>query len=125
MVPGIYLFGLHTRLLVGGKASFVFFLLTVVLLVAGIQYLLNFGVSKYSLGIFFIAATPLIHFLLFKLLFNYFVRKFGRPPRDVYMNWQSGLVWDRAFAFVVFLGLIFTSQGLIGYFHWGIALANG
>lgn len=125
LVPGIYMFRLHNWLLVGGKASSIFSVFTALLLAVGLINIFVIGVSKYSLGLLFIAASPFIHLNFFKFLFHCFVRKFGRPPEDVYMNWQTGLAWDRAFFLAIFLGSIYFSFSLIGYFHWGLNLSNG
>ncbi|AUD78184.1 hypothetical protein CW740_02585 [Kangiella profundi] len=120
LVPSIYMLNLHTSLLVGGKATKAFDAFTIILLFLGIAYLIWQGLSKYTIGVLCIAASPLIHSQIFKVCFRAFVKKFGRPPKDVYLNFRSGLFWDRAFAICVSLGCIYISWSLVFYFHWEV-----
>ena len=61
--------------------------------------------SLFKLGIAS-GIAPIICFVIYAVLVNAFIKKFGRAPTDVTFNWGEGLIWDRGFAFTVTGGFI-------------------
>ena len=55
----------------------------------------------------FVVLTPLVVFWVYAFAKNIFVQRLGRSPENVAFNFQSGLIWDRVFAYVVTLGFFF------------------
>jgi len=56
-------------------------------------------------NIFFIFLIfPLISILIYRGMFLFYAKIFGRPPVDTFFNWNSGLMSDRIFniGFVLF-----------------------
>ena len=60
-----------------------------------------FGLVR--LNVAFIFALPLFQLPLAAVAFLTFGRLMNRPPRDVWFNWTSGLLWDRLLAVYMFM----------------------
>ena len=48
--------------------------------------------------------APLMSLALYRVTRKLFLLKFRREPRDTFMDWSSGLAWDRVFNIVYFAG---------------------
>lgn len=46
---------------------------------------------------------PLVSLLLFRLFRRHFLTRYGREPRDTFLNWESGMGADRVFNIVYFV----------------------
>jgi hypothetical protein len=71
--------------------------LSIILFIIGIA-LHHMGVSQHSASEALL--IPLVSIVIFRLLRKGFVMRMNREPKDTAYNWQSGLLWDRIFAFL-------------------------
>ena len=121
LVPGIFTFNLHEKLLIELPYSRVSLVLFGLLGLFALGFAWQESFDRYSLGLLVAFASPILHAWLFRRLFTAFTKRFGRKPIDVVFNWSPGLFKDRAFAMVFVLGALFLSMAGVGCFHWGIA----
>ena len=67
--------------------------------------LLGIALTIFQIGknnLYLSLATPLFSFSIYRILFNFFLRKFKRPPIDTAYNWTPGLFYDRLFNIIYF-----------------------
>ena len=102
-LPGLFMLGAYS-FLPGGKHSLK--TLAALLAIAGASWSLWFAGALTTWGAAIIAA-PLLQFAVISAAYRIFVWRCGRPPRDVSLNWEPGLVADRAYAIIMTLAPIF------------------
>ncbi|XOV87372.1 MAG: hypothetical protein ACFHX7_20855 [Pseudomonadota bacterium] len=120
LVPSIYIFRIHHRLLLNGTLSTYFASACSIAAALGLLVATFSGFSQLSLAAVVVLASPLFQLAFFRYLFGAFVSKFAREPVDVAYNFASGLAADRAFAFAIVLGSIYVSFGAFAFFIWGV-----
>lgn len=86
------------------------------LLIAG-----QHGFERAYLGLAVAMASPLAHSVLLRRSHAWFVRRYGRPVKNVSFNWRRGLIRDRVFAISFCLSCTLGSMALVGCFIWGTA----
>ena len=57
--------------------------------------------------------TPIVQFSFAAISYHLFRRLMRRAPKEVALNWSSGLLWDRVYAIGVFLIPILVPMNLI------------
>lgn len=122
LVPAIFTFTFHRRMVIEGPLSRLFLTFTVIVSLLGVAFALRESFSRFSSGMAVALCSPLFHSFALRKMNRRFIQTHGRPPEDVAFNWAPGLERDRAFAMIFVLGAIFSSMIPIGFFHWGIAL---
>ena len=127
VVPCIFLFRLHGKLLLRPPWQTRLFVAALLLATSGYAVAVANDFGRTSRVMLISLASPLVHATGFVRAHRFFVRKVGRPPVDTFLNWNRGLAADRLFAILFFLSCIYLSWGAILYFGWppDAAEANG
>ena len=119
LVPLIYLLQFHRRLLVkgaGARATGWLFALAALL---GVVFSASHEFDRASLGIAVALASPAVHRAVFRVLFRWFVRRYGREPVVDRDDWTARFE-DGVFAVAVLFGCIGGTLGVVAYAHLGM-----
>ncbi len=116
LVPGIYWLGIEKYFLYPGVLSILAQALFVGMNFIGLTYaVLNYRDDE-AIALAIALSSPIVHFWYFQLLRRLFIARMKREPVDVAINFNSGLMPDRIFAFSFVLGAIFSSMSLVYIF---------
>jgi len=120
LVPSIYVFRFHKKLIIGGVYSRAFTASCYLFALGGVVLAIGSGLSRDSNVIIIASISPLVHNYIFKYLYHQFIRIVGREPKDVSYNFAQGLGKDRTFAFIVYLGFTFLSFAFLLFLPTGV-----
>jgi hypothetical protein len=114
VVPMIYSFRFHRRLLLDGQGARatrgLFFALAAVGLALGARYHFDRGSRAIAAAL----VSPAVHRLIFRSAFRRFVERVGREPEDMAFSSEPQRLPDRAFAIMFGLGCTLGSMVAIG-----------
>lgn len=96
---------LFLRRYLNDKKSFKFILIITILI--GIVGLTLTALKVHNDGIFILLIAPIFSVLLYRVMYNFFVKKLDREPQDTFMDFSDGNYADRLFNIAFFpFGLI-------------------
>jgi hypothetical protein len=119
-IPGLFVFQLYKHVLKSKLNLVRFERILLGFGLIGIIFAIFNKFNNVSLAFLLASISPSIHWLFFVIYLNQFIKQNGREPKDVVLNFNTGLYKDRFFAMSFVLVSIFGSMAMIGYFIWRI-----